>query len=284
MSSFTSEWLAARGQHVVQCLQCGAAFSAPPSKNQKFCSPECAYANSDRTQNIASKQRKDRGNASCRECGKIFKKQTGGGTVFCSQLCASRNTGKRTMSANRAVHPRIKVTKSVCPTCGGVFESWQSHNRIFCSISCAANNVDLKKRRVASFNLGDKIRNYSRCKKGWVELGERRFFAKSRWEANYGHYLEWLRVNNHIKDWKYEAETFWFEGIKRGVMSYLPDFKVTLNDGRVVFHEVKGWMDSKSKTKLKRMKKYHPNVLLLVVDQGWFKRNSRTMSFIPGWK
>ena len=58
-----------------------------------------------------------------------------------------------------------------------------------------------------------------------------------------------------ILKWEYEPETFWFEKIKRGVRTYTPDFKVTEKDGSIIFHEVKGYMDARSKTKLKRMKK-----------------------------
>ena len=43
-------------------------------------------------------------------------------------------------------------------------------------------------------------------------------------------------------------------------------------------------MDSKSVTKIKRMAKYHPNVILKVIDKDWFKANSPKMKmFIKGW-
>jgi hypothetical protein len=121
---------------------------------------------------------------------------------------------------------------------------------------------------------------YSRSKKSWVELGDRRFFARSKWEAYYGFYLEWLRTNGHIKDWKYEAKRFTFKGIQRGTISYLPDFEVTENDGQKVYHEVKGWMDAKSATRLKRMKKYHPEIKLELVMGDWFSKNKLILSLI----
>src|SRR5690242_14123636 len=86
-------------------------------------------------------------------------------------------------------------------------------------------------------------------KAGWVELGERRFFARSRWEANYGRYLEWLRERGEIRDWVHEPAVYWFPGIRRGVTSNKPDFGVTENSGRYVLHEVKGWMDARSQTR-----------------------------------
>ena len=51
----------------------------------------------------------------------------------------------------------------------------------------------------------------------------------------------------------------------------LPDFKIYQNDGTVVYHEVKGYMDSKSATKIKRMAKYYPNIKLIVIQKEEYK-------------
>jgi hypothetical protein len=119
----------------------------------------------------------------------------------------------------------------------------------------------------------------------WREIGGKRKFYRSRWEANYARYLEFQKNQGLIKDWSHEPETFWFEGIKRGCVSYLPDFRVTNNDGSTEYHEVKGWMDAASKTKIKRMAKYHPSVVLKVFDGKWYSKNSRTLSnIIEGWE
>ena len=74
-----------------------------------------------------------------------------------------------------------------------------------------------------------------------------------------------------------EKDLFWFEGIKRGVTSYLPDFKVLHLNGTYEYVETKGYMDSKSQTKIKRMAKYHPQVKLRVVDKEWFKNNLQSI-------
>jgi hypothetical protein len=122
-------------------------------------------------------------------------------------------------------------------------------------------------------------------KAGWREIGDRRVFFRSRWEANYGRYLEWLRGLGQIADWEHEAETFWFDGIKRGCVSYLPDFKVTNLGGTVEWHEVKGWMDARSKTVIRRMAKYHPTVKLVVVEEKGYREIARKVgSLIPGWE
>lgn len=120
---------------------------------------------------------------------------------------------------------------------------------------------------------------------GWTIVGSIRFYARSLWEANYARYLEFLKSIGEIKSWQYESRTFWFEKIKRGSVSYLPDFEVTLNDGSVEYHEVKGWMDTRSKTKIRRMRKYYPLIKLIVRDSKWFKSNWRKLAgIVAGWE
>lgn len=90
--------------------------------------------------------------------------------------------------------------------------------------------------------------------------------------------MQFLKETCQIKEWEHEPKTFWFEEIRRGVRSYLPDFKVTKNDGKHYWVEVKGYMDSKSKTKIKRFKKYYPEEELHVLDSVWFIKNLNVIS------
>jgi len=124
---------------------------------------------------------------------------------------------------------------------------------------------------------------YSRVKKGTVTIGDKTFFARSSWEANVASYFQFLKDSNEIKDWEHEPETFWFESIKRGVRSYMPDFKITNNDGSSYYVEVKGWMDAKSKTKIKRFAKYYPQHKLEVIDQKRYKEISKSKSLFKFW-
>lgn len=122
-------------------------------------------------------------------------------------------------------------------------------------------------------------------KAGWREIGGQRKYFRSRWEANYARYLQWLKEKGQIQKWEHEPDTFWFEGIKRGCVSYLPDFKITENSGRVVYHEVKGWMDERSKTKIRRMEKYHPSIVLVVIDsENYNKLAKQIKNFINEWE
>lgn len=122
-------------------------------------------------------------------------------------------------------------------------------------------------------------------KAGWRDIGGKRNFYRSRWEANYARYLEWLKSVGEIADWKHEPETFWFDAIKRGVRSYKPDFRVWENNGSSALHEVKGWFDARSKTTLKRMAKYHPQEKIIVVDGHVYRAIRRkVMGMIEGWE
>ena len=124
---------------------------------------------------------------------------------------------------------------------------------------------------------------YSIIKKGWVEIRDKKYFMRSKWEMNYAYYLEFLIKQKEIKDWAYEDRTFWFKGIKRGVMSYKPDFKIIKNDNTIEYHEIKGYMDSRSKTKIKRMKKYYPEIKLIVIEKAEYSAIKKYSRLIKGW-
>lgn len=109
--------------------------------------------------------------------------------------------------------------------------------------------------------------------KAWYEIDGRSFYFKSKWEVQFAEYLTFLKKNKSIKDWEYESKTFWFESIKRGTRSYLPDFKVIKEDGSHYWAEVKGYLDPRSKTKLRRFAKYYPREELFVFNGEWFKKN-----------
>jgi hypothetical protein len=73
--------------------------------------------------------------------------------------------------------------------------------------------------------------------------------VRSSWEANF------VRVLNIYKiQFEFEPTVFSFP-IKRGTKGYTPDFFLTRNNEWI---EVKGYLDDKSKIKLKRFKRYYP--------------------------
>lgn len=109
-------------------------------------------------------------------------------------------------------------------------------------------------------------------------------YVRSRWEANIARYLKWLISQRKIKKYEYEVDCFEFKNIKRGNRSYTPDFKVYLNDGNIEYWEVKGWMDKSSKTKLKRMAKYYPNVKIILIERKQYKEIEKWERLIPNWE
>lgn len=123
---------------------------------------------------------------------------------------------------------------------------------------------------------------YSRGHRGYIEDIPGIHF-RSGWEANYARYLKWLKDQGEIQEWSYEPEAFIFHGVTRAPVTYTPDFRVVESDGSVVYHEVKGWMDGKSKSKLKRMAKFYPDVTVIVVDESAYKAIARWASVIPHW-
>lgn len=90
---------------------------------------------------------------------------------------------------------------------------------------------------------------------------------RSGWEYLYALYLQAALERGEISKWEFEPKTFWFNNIQRGTKSYLPDFKITMPDGSHWWAEVKGYMDSKSQTKLKRMAKYYPEEKIVLIQE-----------------
>ena len=124
-----------------------------------------------------------------------------------------------------------------------------------------------------------------RSKQGWRTIGGKRNYYRSKWEANYARYLQKMKENGDIHDWEHEPKTFWFEKIKRGVRSYLPDFRVDRTRATHYYVEVKGYYDQRSRTKIKRLRKYYPEETLFVIDASWFKEHGKNIRLIiPDWE
>lgn len=269
------------------CAQCQTPFKSFPSMNRKFCSSACAYSNKERTETIAQKQTKIRPETKCEGCGVMFRHKTNRSSRHCTIECfRTHSAGKHWLGVKPPVKERTKFSQIKCKNCGVLFGAWDAAERVFCSRGCSVGHPDTTRKASQTFSAGkNRVKQYSRARKGWAELGQRRFFARSSWEFNYGHYLEFLRIQKQISDWAHEPETFWFDGIKRGCLSYLPDFRVTNPDGTIEYHEVKGWMDPKSITKIKRMAKYHPAIKLVVIDATRYKALAKTVKgLVPEWK
>lgn len=165
---------------------------------------------------------------------------------------------------------------TVCSICGKFFEVTPAVLRYgygkFCSRDCMA----VYKSHTAG--SGSRSRGGKRA-----DLDNRYF--RSAWEANYARYLNWLISIGEIEKWEYEAITFEFHRIKKGNRYYTPDFRVTTKAQEVEYHEVKGWMDKDSKTRLDRMAKYYPHITIKVIDESAYRALAADVKrLIPEWE
>jgi hypothetical protein len=111
-------------------------------------------------------------------------------------------------------------------------------------------------------------------------------YVRSSWEANRLRWLNRMVESGLIQAWIYEPRVFAFRGITRGCREYKPDVLVIHTDGRHTYEEIKGQMDQKSKTRLARMKKYYPAIVLEVIGREWFVEMERSgvSATVPHWE
>lgn len=147
-----------------------------------------------------------------------------------------------------------------------------------------AHKQKLSDNMIKNIAAGKMRSGYSRSRGGKRDdLGS--VYFRSAWEANYARYLNFLLAKGELVGWQYEPKTFIFEKIKRGTRAYTPDFLIQRPDGGQEWHEVKGWMDAKSKTRLARFARYYPHEKLIVVDAVWFKAANTTIGrMLPSWE
>lgn len=108
------------------------------------------------------------------------------------------------------------------------------------------------KRLILSFFMSGHKTNkgnaYRHTKSGYrPDLGAN---YRSNWEANFARIL-----NAYELTFEFEPKVFTFP-IKRGTKGYTPDFYFPKHDEWV---EIKGYLDDKSKIKIKRFKRYYPD-------------------------
>jgi hypothetical protein len=103
-------------------------------------------------------------------------------------------------------------------------------------------------------------------------------------ESNVIRFFAFLKTRGEIRDWAYEPETFYFEGVKRNPISYTPDIRVIENSGVVRYYEVKGYMDSVSRSKLRRMTKFYPEIEIRLIQSAEYREIAKWKALIPNWE
>jgi hypothetical protein len=117
------------------------------------------------------------------------------------------------------------------------------------------------KNKLYELEHGHPPNKVGRSSKG-TKIGKRQdldgMFFRSGWEADIMRYLK----HKGFTDIQYEPETFTYTqfGHKHGTISYVPDFKVLdfIKKGESSWIEVKGFLKSTDKVRLRRFKKYFP--------------------------
>lgn len=246
-----------KAKKLIECRACKKLFLCFQSQiikgSAKYCSRACSQAKFLKI---------------CAGCGKRFRHRYL--RKYCSDRCVSAaRTGTNSSRWKPEAH-----TKSICVACGKeITNRTLARNRVVCSLLCWG--------RVRTKLMGS--RNYTKGKGGRRADLDNRYF-RSRWEANWARYLNWLVKIEAIKSWEYEPETFEFP-VKRGNRTYTPDFKLHYSDGRSEIEEVKGYMDAASATKLERMAKYYPEVLIRVIDGPAYKSIAKQFAnSLPNWE
>lgn len=97
--------------------------------------------------------------------------------------------------------------------------------------------------------------------------------VRSGWEACV---LRWL---NHVNiEWVYEPRRFYFDGVRRGAHSYMPDIYLPNYEGSDRWLEIKGRLPPSDRTKLRRFRKFYPEEFqkLMMIPPS---RNSEAYAF-----
>ena len=296
---------------IKDCLYCGKEFKTTKHHHVVYCSHLCAN-------NATAKRRQRRTIIICQYCGNNFEVTNGdlkyrGVVKYCSRECfnnANKVKDIKCKSCGIKFKPKRKSQSFCSVKCvnkcrAGSKLSTEAINKVKEAmakpeVKKKLSKLNSRKRKPMTYKHKAKISNslvgkmpsnidshnhYKHIRSGKYKIGDKVIFFRSRWEANYALYLDFLIKQKQILSWEYEGEVFIFDKIQFGTRSYRPDFKVVKNDNKIEYHEVKGQMDKKSKTKLKRMEKYYPEVTIKLIDAKVYRslqKWSKLLKFYEG--
>lgn len=93
-----------------------------------------------------------------------------------------------------------------------------------------------------------------------VEIDGKMFHFRSKAEYDVAEYLHLLKQSGYIKDFAYEQTKFCFPSEAEPIKTWLLDFDILENDGSFYYIEVKGRVEPDTKSKLKLLNTYRPEV------------------------
>lgn len=267
--------MAKAGLHLtVACAECGSPFTQSRS-DQAYCSKLCGARGWRKRQTKFPRKE-------CRQCGKPFRPN--GSQVFCGPECGRQwNADVRKVVGGPGKGwsgGKVTAPRRLCERCSQTFYAPPALIRRgggrFCSVGCRAAEIARDPTKWPH-TQGRRGKGGKR-----PDLGDRYF--RSSWEANWARYLNWRVAQGQIRSWEYEVDTFEFP-VKRGSRFYTPDFKLHHLDGSIEYEEVKGYMDQRSATKLKRMRIHYPAIRVTLIDKPVYQGVARMLSSaLPNWE
>ena len=134
-------------------------------------------------------------------------------------------------------------------------DSYKMATKVIC-IDCGDKKTIRKKK---SKTVRTAAGNFARTKKGIRKDIHPKYSFKSATEANFARILDFLGLK-----WKYEERAFTFDGYKNKPHVYIMDFEVLPSKKKIPsgiecgWVEIKGYMDARSRSKLRRYKANYP--------------------------
>lgn len=110
-----------------------------------------------------------------------------------------------------------------------------------------------------------RIRRQYNNKRVTAKFNGRNCYFRSQFEYKWACYLQFLKDSKIIKDWFYEPDIFIFEGERTAPVQYRPDFKLIGTDSKELYQECKGYHDGQTNSKLRRMARHYPDVVMELV-------------------
>lgn len=205
--------------------------------------------------------------------------------IYCQKTFKAERNEQKYCSSNCYHSSGRKRIKTKCGFCGKDIEVKEHRkkewNVNYCNRKCYFNYKSSEEGRKENALLtSERLRNYPSSIHHKKSISGKRVdlentFMRSSWEANYARYLNYKGIV-----WSYEQKTFIFNKYTKGSINYTPDFYLPESDE---FIEVKGYFNSKDRTKIKRFRDNYPeefSKLKFLIQ----KKQGKTFDFIKSIK
>lgn len=230
-----------RNKMLKVCELCDEEFltSSPYGTNQRFCCYEHKII-------FLSKGKV------CKICEKpIYKRDT-----YCNRKCMALDYMTRLLGDNNGNYGHGKK----------ISELWKDKRSKYWKVKrmgCFNNNWKngiVLKRKWKSGYFDEILKNRKQTSYLWSKGAYYKgIWMRSTWELAYAKYLDALKIR-----WQHEPKMF----VLRNGQRYIPDFYLP---DKNEWHEVKGWMDKRGESKIRRFKQTYPSEKLIIINKEIWK-------------